>query len=184
LQIRVDAGSNTPYADSLGKSWVADLAYTSGSYGYTQGGVVFNASDTVIGTADPALYQTLRQGRVLEYRFDLPMGSYQVTLKLCDFLSTQAGQRSVVVKANGSRVAGPLDLSALVGQDAAYDLNFTASPSQGSLVVRLEGVKGAATLSAIQVVGLQSLSANPTPTPNLHPFDFILIQPADASFLQ
>ena len=78
---------------------------------------------TITGTADPALYQTVRYD-VSSYRFALPAGHYSVTLKLCEPFYQAAGKRVFSVALQGKEVIHSLDLFAKVGQNQAVDESF------------------------------------------------------------
>ncbi len=99
LELAVNVGSNCDYRSPLSYlTWVADRAYTPGSWGYVGGEILSGASNGRIGTQtqiaatdDNPLFQTLRQG-IEGYRFDAPDGDYEVELLFADLF----GQGSTV----------------------------------------------------------------------------------------
>ncbi len=110
--------------------------------------------------ANQALYQDFVEGTNIEYKFDLAPGNYQVTLKMVNTDYATTGQSSFNVLANGTQVIGSHD-SFLGGYFNAFDMTFNTSVSGNTLDLVLSANQGLATLSAIQVLGLQPAS---TPT--------------------
>src|ERR1051326_8669122 len=76
LTLRVDVSSAADYLGSLSQAWLADKAFAPGTYGFVQGGNSFHSSDSVSFTNDPALYQTFRAAKALQYDFALAPGKY------------------------------------------------------------------------------------------------------------
>ncbi len=71
--IRVHAGGGA-YTDTKGNLWSADYGYSGGS--------TYSTTNSISGTADPALYQTERWNwETLEYQFPVPNGTYTANLK-------------------------------------------------------------------------------------------------------
>jgi len=155
--LRLDIGFSQTYPDQKDNLWIADQAYYSGSFGYTQGGQAVTSSVSVTETQDPALYQTYRKGSALNYRFDLETGRYQVTLKFADFISTASGQNILNLVSQGVTVIPSLDIYNQTGGAAALDRSFRVNVSSGSpLLVQLNALNGQAQLSAIEIEGLQT----------------------------
>ena len=105
--------------DTAGDFWVADRAYTSGSYGYL-GGTVASTRQSIGGTDDDVLYQTQREG-LSAYRFDsLPAGTYEVELSFAELRGGLAPHRRVFdVNVNGALVLDEYDIAARVGSRVA-----------------------------------------------------------------
>ncbi len=82
FQARINCGG-AQYTDHLGQVWEADRQYAPGGYGYS-GGAAFNTDQDIANTDDDPLYQTERAGG--EYRFDVPNGTYEVTLLFTEFV--------------------------------------------------------------------------------------------------
>ena len=79
-----DRIASTAFTDGAGRVWDADRAYgTTGPWGYTAGKAV-SSTTAVANTTDDPLYQKYRE-LAGEYRFQVPNGSYQVTLKFAEF---------------------------------------------------------------------------------------------------
>ncbi|MBN1421265.1 MAG: hypothetical protein JXP34_21000 [Planctomycetes bacterium] len=82
----------------------------------------FPASDFA-DTEDDPLYRTVRYD-MTAYRFTLPNGSYEVTLRFCEPHYGEAGKRVFGVKIEGAQVIDKLDVFAKVGKDRALDFAF------------------------------------------------------------
>ncbi|MBI3971118.1 MAG: hypothetical protein HY332_07490, partial [Chloroflexi bacterium] len=79
--VRINAGGGA-YTGSTGLPWSADTGFTGGST-YANGNAIAN-------TTDPTLYQSERYGTV-SYAFNLPNGTYTVTLKFAEIFHVSAG---------------------------------------------------------------------------------------------
>ena len=151
---RVNAGGSA-YTDSLGNVWAADENYSGGTV-ITQGG-------TIAGTNDSTLYDSQRYGASFTYSFNVPAGSYQVTLKMAEAYSGDfsAGSRVFNVSVNGAPAVSNLDLFAQVGSNAADDQVINnVSPSGGMITLQFTAVSGSdlnAVVQAIQVIPMPVL---------------------------
>ncbi len=165
---RIAVASGANYTDSLGRVWMADQEYfpAYGGEGWAYDAQPYDAASPVNGTADPALYQNFREDTNIEYKFNVPAGNYQVTLKMVNTTYQQTGQAIVNIVANGSIVVPELDLDAVAGYYNAYDVVFDVAATNGVLDLLWLPAYGTATVSAIEVLGLQ---AQPTLTPTRTP---------------
>jgi hypothetical protein len=149
-----------------GVSWAADQVYSSGSWGRFGGtnvGSGIPAGTAVPGTSDDPLFYKGAIGSPIEYRFDVPSGSYSVTLYfLEDFWGAPgnpggAGSRIFSVQVEGVTLAASFDIFAVAGARTAYSLSTPAPVpvSDGTLNVVLTvvppSVDGNATINAIEV---------------------------------
>jgi hypothetical protein len=158
---RVNSGGPA-YTDSQGHVWVADTGYS--------GGTLAGTSNAISNTSDPALYQDERWGSY-SYTFNVPPGSYQVTLKFAETFWTAAGNRVFNVSINGSTVLTNFDIFADSGAiDRADDKVFNGiSPSGGLITITLgPASKDNATIDAIQIIP-QPATATPSPSPTITP---------------
>jgi sugar lactone lactonase YvrE len=175
--LNVDVGSTQGYTNSSGSVWVADQAYSSGVYGYSQAGQVETSSASISGTNSPALYQTYREGSNLSYAFNLQTGHYQVTLDFADLISTAASQNVFNITINGTVVARNVDIYRGVGSGVATDRSFRVDVTSGTpLTVQLTAVTGNAFVSAFEITGSQ-------PYVSSNPLDIYLIRPAGPNLL-
>jgi hypothetical protein len=165
---RVNVGSTTAYADGAGQAWTADQAYgTAGPWGYTTGSAA-SSTTAVAGTTDDALYQKYRE-LAGEYRFQVPNGSYQVTLKFAEFTVTNATKRLMNIVVEGQQVETNFSVWGIVGSATALDRTYTTTVGDGILNIAFVKVSGGAgsknpAVSAIQVVQLPPPTPTPTPT--------------------
>ncbi|MCX5647708.1 MAG: malectin domain-containing carbohydrate-binding protein, partial [Planctomycetota bacterium] len=79
--------------------------------------------NTIAGTDDPALYQTVRYN-LSAYHFNLPPGKYTVRLQFCEPHYQEAGKRVFGVRIQDKQVIENLDIFAKVGQNKALDCTF------------------------------------------------------------
>ena len=77
FSIRVNAGGNI-YTDLQEQVWAADTGY--------QQGLSYSTTETIAGTADQALFQTLRYSTTgsLVYQFSVSNGDYLVNLNFAE----------------------------------------------------------------------------------------------------
>jgi hypothetical protein len=143
--IRVNAGGPA-YTDSLGQVWSADTGYQQGTSNST--------TAAISGTSDPTLYQTEHYSTTgtLTYQFNVPNGSYTVTLKFAEIWYTSSGQRVFNIQINGTTVQSNLDIFAAAGgTNKAYDLSFPVTVSGGQVTIALGAVVGFEKINAIQI---------------------------------
>ena len=156
---RVNAGG-LAYTDSLGNVWAADKNFTGGT---TIG------EGAVTGTADPTLYDTQRYG-TFSYSFNVPAGSYQVTLKLAETYSGDfaAGDRVFNISVNGTTAFSNLDIYSQVGPNAPDDkVVNNVSPVNGVITIQFTGGTSAdvsAVVEALQVIPMPAATSTPTKT--------------------
>jgi len=167
------AVAGSVYVDSQGNTWNADKPYVpnsplGSSYGYTIPGDEYYTASTVDGTLDSPLYQSSRDAAALEYKFDVAPGQYQVTVKMAETFFENIDQRIFSIVAQGQTEVSNLDLVNTAGYFNAYDVTFTVTVASGPLDLQWFASVDEATISAIQVIGLQSApTATPTRTPVL-----------------
>jgi hypothetical protein len=87
------------------------------------GQIVAFPQNTIAGTDDPALYQTVRYN-LSAYHFNLPAGKYAVRLQFCEPYYKEAGKRVFSVRIQDKQVIENLDIFAKVGQNKALDCTF------------------------------------------------------------
>lgn len=149
---RVNAGG-TSFTDTLGNTWAADKAFATGSWGYSTAGSAKSYTTVVTGTDDDLLYQKLRE-IAGEYRFTVPNGTHQVTLKFAEFAATKATDRPMVIQIEGVTVENPLNVWSLVGKAVALDRTYSVTVADGLLnitFVKGSGARYSPMISAIEV---------------------------------
>lgn len=167
---RVNAGGSS-YTDTSGNLWSADQAFTTGGWGYVTAGSTSTTANAISGTLDDTLYQAMRSRNSLEYRFTVPNGDYDVTLKFAEIVnSVGSGGRVFDVLIEGSQVMNNADIYALAGNSryAAYDRTFSTTVSDGVLNINFNRESGqSAMVSAIGLdldvpVPVAAFSGTPT----------------------
>jgi beta-galactosidase len=90
FEIAINCGSNAFYEDPKSRIiWGPDKEYTPGGWGFVKGEPYRNDPNrighqtSIGGTYNDPLYQTFRMG-MGSYKFDLPMGVYEVELHFAD----------------------------------------------------------------------------------------------------
>jgi hypothetical protein len=152
-QTGVNAGDGV-YTDSLGDTWMADQAYTDGSWGYMNDKSKPRYTKlTIGGTSDSLLYQYYREDPS-EYRFDgLPSGVYEIDLRFTEPNNMKPGKRIFDVIAEGNLVIPSLDIAYDVGDFYADNYTLFVPVTDGELNLRLVSNKSyaPAIISAIRV---------------------------------
>jgi parallel beta-helix repeat protein len=144
--IRVNAGGPA-YTDPSGNVWSADTGFN--------GGQGWNPGATVSGTNTPQLYQTGRfmMNAPLVYSFQVPNGSYKVTLKFAETYFTTAGKRVMNIAINGQNVESGFDaVAAAGGSNKAVDRSYTTTVTGGSIAIQLTGTVENPLVSALEIL--------------------------------
>ncbi|MHC4399281.1 MAG: malectin domain-containing carbohydrate-binding protein [Planctomycetota bacterium] len=112
----------------------------------------------ISGTDDDLLYQTCRYD-LDGYRWKVPNGTYQVTLKFCEPHFDAAGRRVCDVKLQGSTVLQELDIFAEVGKFAALDYIFSkVQVTDGRLKLDIVYRESLPCISAVVIEGKEFTS--------------------------
>jgi hypothetical protein len=129
--VRVAAGQTTPVTDAQGQTWIADTDYTGGTPAVEATPVTIAATDT------PALYNGQRYGNpTFSYAFDVPDGSYTVTLRFAELYVTGPGMRLFGIAINGTTVEPSFDIYAAAGaMNTAVDESYPVTVSGGKLEI-------------------------------------------------
>jgi hypothetical protein len=143
--IRINAGGGA-YTDTEGNLWTADSNYNTGS--------LHSTTNIISGTSDQALYQTFHQGPFvtpLVYTFNVPNGSYTVTLDFAESQYTSTGSRVFNVLINGTAVLTNFDIFAGVGANTALSESFPVTVTGGQIAIQFNAVKQNPIVDAIQI---------------------------------
>jgi hypothetical protein len=134
------------YTSQSGVAYEADTNYSGGTAASTTG--------SISGTTDPILYQSERYGN-FSYNIPLANGNYIVTLKFAETYWNSTGQRVFNVSMQGTQVISNLDIYALVGKNAAYDVTIPVTVTGGTLNINFISVVDYAKVSAILITPAQ-----------------------------
>jgi hypothetical protein len=156
---RVNVGAAASYTDSLGQVWAADQPYSgANTWGYTTStSAASSTADTITGSSDPALYQSQRYGsggNPFSYKFNVPNGTYQVSLDFAEIVFTSSGIRVFNVDIEGKNALSGYDMfKTTLGHDKARRYEFTkVAVSDGVLDIDFSALSDAAAVNAIRVV--------------------------------
>ena len=163
---RVNAGG-VLYQDSWGNKWSEDTNFNSGT--------AHCVTNTVTNTGDSGLYQCERFGNTFTYNFNVPAGSYQVTLKFTELYQTASGARVFNVTINGAPALNDYDIFADAGAEfrAVSKVFNNISPVSGLISLQF----GPATVDNAQVCAIQINPQPPNPTPTATPCGTPVISP-------
>lgn len=152
-ELLLNAGIRS-YQDSEAALWVPDFAIS----GQT------DLRTTTLGieeTLDDPLFQVARTGASFGYAFQLPNGTYEVTLHFAEIEEILPARRLLDVEIEAALAIDDLDLVALSGPLTAFSHTERISLVDGVLNIDLSGVVGEAILSAIEVRSIPLLAADP-----------------------
>ncbi len=150
-EILVNAGGMEYVDPTTGEVWAADHAYTSGGWGY-DAGHHWATTAPIAGTDNDPLFQSERYG-MNSYKFDVPNGSYDVTLLFAEIYFNAPGKRVFDVSVEDSLVADDLDIFATTGKNAAYSINISnVSVNDGQLNIDFAASVDNPKVSAIKIV--------------------------------
>jgi hypothetical protein len=162
---RVRAGG-AAYTDSQSHVWAADENYGGGATNGTTSAI----TGALPASTDQALYQQERyENPTLTYTFNVPAGSYQVTLKFAELFDNGAGERIENISINGTQVLANFDIFAAAGGlDIAKDEVFNnIASSGGKIVISFSAASGSpdgnAKVDALQIIP-QPVTPTNTPT--------------------
>ena len=117
---------------------------------YYSGGSTWGSTAAISGTSDDPIYQSERYGN-FSYSIPLPNGNYTVLLRFDELYHSSPGKRIFDVYIQGTKVISNLDIFALVGKNAAYDVSFPSTVADGTLNIRFSTIADNAKVSAILV---------------------------------
>ncbi len=152
---RVNCGGAS-FTDGLGNTWAADRVFAAGPWGYTHTSSTAKSSTmAVAGTPEDGLYQRWRDNPG-EYRFTVPNGNYQVTLRFAEFEIARIGDRKMKLTIEGMLVEPGLDVYAIAGKAVALDRTYVATVSDGVLRIAFAKSGGGKNpmVSAIEITSL------------------------------
>ncbi len=146
--VRINCGGDE-YIASNGIKWLADKAYSNGSWGYV-GGHSYSTADSISNTTDDVLYQSERYG-MSGYKFDVPNGRYRVRLLFAEVYWGEAGRRIFDVDLEGTRVLDHYDIYSEVGKDAAAEKEYVVEVGDGVLEIGFTNERDNSKISGIEV---------------------------------
>jgi malectin (di-glucose binding ER protein)/carboxypeptidase family protein/BACON domain-containing protein len=136
----VNAGGPGVY-DSVSTYWAPDQVYKSSSgWGYSNSkSTTMSAKKVIAGTPDQALFHDQRVDPG-QYQFDLPSGTYQVTLYFAELKAVKVGDRVFDVTAEGAALLTGYDIMKRKGGPWIADsYSFLVSVADGHLNLAFVG---------------------------------------------
>lgn len=117
------------FTDFLSRDWDADFLYAFGGQTYSE-------VNEISGTEDDFLYTSERYGNFY-YKFELPVGDYEVVIHFAETFFSSAGQRVFDIRMQNQTAFNNVDILVLTGgvKNQAVTLESTQVVSDGILVI-------------------------------------------------
>lgn len=149
-QLYVNAGSHFQFYPKSGAIWEPDQAFKNHDWGFN-GGKEGHTSANILGTTNNAVYQYFRSG-MKQYHFDVPQGTYSVTIYLAEPIFGISGKRIFSVKANDTPVFTNVDLAGTYGKDVPVKRSVILNVDDANgISISFEAKKGNAIVNGIEV---------------------------------
>ncbi|HVZ25928.1 MAG TPA: malectin domain-containing carbohydrate-binding protein, partial [Sediminibacterium sp.] len=176
--MNISLGDKRFYFDAkTGQTWIPEQPYKSGSWGYVGGQVFLMKGSTrtgygttrdIIGTEADPIFQTQRIG-IEQFRFDVPNGTYELTLHFAELLSPaksnalvynlgpataneELKERSFNVLLNGQEFLSQLSNTGYLEPLHAVSLKHTVILNNNEgITLDFKTIKGEAILNGIQL---------------------------------
>ncbi|RKY73354.1 hypothetical protein DRQ00_12510 [candidate division KSB1 bacterium] len=125
----------------MGEIWHADKAYTPGSWGCLNlpQTDVLTTTDPISNTQDSKLFQSVRMGEEMVYRFDVPNGDYEVGIFFAEIYWETGSAEQQDVYIQGKRVLRAFNIFDEAGHDVALVKRFKTKVTDEKLEVRFVG---------------------------------------------
>lgn len=159
-KVSVNCGGSA-YTDSHGVVWSADQAYSQGSWGYsgttsalstTNGISFFPYYEYKTDYIEQESYRSYRKGDAFSYKFDVPNGTYRVSLGISELEKTAAGQRLFGMKIEDKDVWHYFDAYLHLFHQYYADYTELEIPvSDGQLNLNFTGNVSQAIINAIKI---------------------------------
>jgi len=149
-QLYVNAGSHFQFYPKSGAIWEPDQTFKNHDWGFI-GGKKGHTSANILGTTNDAVYQYYRSG-MKQYHFDVPQGTYSVTIYLAEPKFGIKGQRIFSVDANGIPVFTNVDLAGNYGEDVPVQRSVIINVDDtNGININFHATKGKAIVNGVQV---------------------------------
>ena len=128
--------------DGTGHVWQAEKSYSPGSWGGVGniGSDLLSATEKISGTEDQALFQTMRSGEKLAYRFDIPNGMYTVRILFAEIYWESNDAEQMAIQIQGNEVLSGFNIFSEVGANRACEKVFDAKVTKQRLDIELLGI--------------------------------------------
>lgn len=127
------------------------------------GGKTYTSNAGISGTTDDFIYQSERYGN---FTYELPVtnGTYEITLLLAEIYFNDPNKRVFDVAIEGDEQMSNLDLYAVVGKNAAYQITKTVEVTDGGLSLAFSAEINNAKLAGLVVTGSETTPTVDPPT--------------------
>ena len=165
LPLRINCGG-PPYTSPTGASYERDLLYTAGlGFGF-RGGSVEEFYIPIGGTDRDGLYFTERFGE-FAYRFDVPAGTYCVTLHLVSKIHHGPGIGIFDVVSSGQTLFDDVDLFARGPRGYAQDVRTWITTDGAPLLLEFLPEAGHAEIAGLEIKETAQVDPSPDPPSNV-----------------
>lgn len=153
---RLSGGNASDVTGCSGETWLHDIAYTFGGFGYSNGAAGY-LGNTIAGicTSAQSLYQRERYSTSsggFYYQFDCPAGIYETTLLEAETYWSAAGQRVFNTFIQGQQALTNFDIFAAAGgKNLPLTRVFTNAVTNCQLQILFVPVVDNARVSGVQV---------------------------------
>ena len=130
------------YIDSSGNVWEEDRAYHSGSYGCLDMPTtdILKTTDNISGTNDQPIFQTMRMGEKMRYRFDLLNGKYRVRILFAETYWESSDAEAENVYIQEEEVLSHFNIFDEAGHDTALCKDFVTQVTEKHLEINFVGI--------------------------------------------
>ena len=144
LPLRINAGKDDVYTDSLGKQWSANNGLS--------GGRSYANINEIAQTDNDLLYQSEYYGADFDYAQSVANGNYDVTLHFAEIYFNDAGRRVFDVSAEDQLILDDFDIvSEAGGKDIALEKTFVVGVNDGTLDLDFVAEVNNAKVSAVEI---------------------------------
>ena len=139
--IRVNIGG-AKVKDKKGNVWQAEKNYSPGSWGGVgnAGSDLLTTKEKIAGTDNQTLFQSMRSGEKLAYRFDVPNGTYTVRILFAETYWESNDAEQMAIQIQGKEVLNGFNIFSEVGANAACEKLFDAKVTKKRLDVEFLGM--------------------------------------------
>lgn len=146
--VHVNCGGPSHY-DPTGKFWNGDTNVLAGL------GNLYSSGAPIANTQTPYLYQSEHfiTASTLYYKFFVPNGTYNLTLKFAEIFFTASGKRVMNILVNGLPVESNFDIYAAAGANTAIDKTYPINVTGGEILIYFQPAQPthAPKINAIQI---------------------------------
>lgn len=150
---RINCGDARTYSDRVGRVWIAEQAFSKGSWGYVGGGSVWRGVGDVSKTLADRVYNNERYG-MKAWRFTIENGDYTLQLHFAETYdgAYRIGARTFNVSIEGVVVLEQFDIFAEAGAEfTAVIKEFPITVTDGVLDIEFYDLENNAMINGIVI---------------------------------